>query len=156
MNQLRRCLQFGFFLPLLLILSGCGNGGGPVGYVSGKVTLPDGKSPAGLLVRFVDGSTGVGATSVVAEDGTYTLKHKGASGVPVGSFKVSVTAYIPHMSDREYSSFMAASPEERKRIEDEQNAEKGRVPKKFHNQNTSGLTYEIVSGSQSHDVVVTK
>ena len=106
MNRIKQLTQICFFLSIVFVASGCGNGGGAVGYVSGKVTVPSGKNTEGLLVRFVNGSSGVGATAVVAEDGSYSLKHKGKEGVPIGLYIISVTAYVPHMTDREIADFM--------------------------------------------------
>ena len=155
MNQVRQFEKIAILLPLIVILVGCGIGGGDVGYVSGKVTLPDNKDSAGVLVRFVSGSSGVGATAIVNEDGTYSLMHKGHTGVPVGTYKISLTTYVPHMTDREIADLDSASPEEQRKIRAERNAGRTRVPKKYQKQNTSGLAYEIVSGSQTHDIKLT-
>ena len=156
MNRINHFLQTCIFLSLVLVFCGCGKGSGPVGYVSGKVSVPGGENPAGLLIRFTDGGSGVGATAVVADGGAYSLKYKGNAGVPIGSYRISVTAYVPRMSDKEYADFLSLPADEQKRISDERNVKKKMVPQKYHKQNTSGLSYEIVEGSQNHDIVVTR
>ena len=145
-----------FFFAVTLVFSGCGKDSGTVGYVSGKVTVPDEKDPAGLLIRFVNGATGIGATAVVDENGTYELKHKGAAGVPIGTYKISITAYKPQMSDKEYTDFMNSPPAERKQIEAQRNEKMSLVPKKYHKASSSGLSYEIASGTQVHDIVISE
>ena len=127
-----------------------------MGYVSGTVTVPDNKNSEGLLVRFVDSATGVGATAVVGDDGSYELQHKGDAGVPVGSYKISVSVYAPQMSDKEYTEFLSSPPAERKKVEDQRNGKLELVPEKYRSAATSGLSYEIISGSQVHDIVLEK
>ena len=153
MNRLSHLSYTSIFVCLVLVLNGC-ESGQPVGYVSGKVTVPSGEDPAGLLLRFVDGASGSGATAVVEQGGTYTLKHKGAAGVPVGAYTISVTAYVPQMTDKERTEFLALPADEQRQISEQRNAKKKLIPKKYHNQKTSNLSYKIVSGSQKHDIVI--
>ena len=153
-RQMDRITEFCLviFFAVVLIFTGCGKGDGETGFVSGKVTIPDSQNPSGLLVRFVNGATGMGATAVVNDDGTYELKHKGYEGIPIGVYKISVTAYVPQMSDKEYTDFMSSPPAQREKIEKERNAKKNFVPKKYHKASSSGLSYEVVSGSQVHNL----
>ena len=156
MNRINQVSRLGLVFAFIFILSGCSGGNGTVGYVNGKVTVPDAKSPEGLLVRFANGATGIGANAVVAEDGTYELKCKGSKGVPVGTYKISVTAYKRPLTDKEYSDSMSAPSAEQKKVKDEQNAKKKLVPKKYRLPTTSGLSYEVVSGSQEHNLNLTE
>ena len=156
MIRIKQFSQTCLFFSLVVVLCGCGDDRGPVGFVSGKVTVPSGDNPAGLLVRFANGASGVGATAVVEDGGVYTLKHKGDEGVPVGTYKISVTAYVPQMSDREYTDFLDLPADEQNQISEQRNAKKKLVPKKYYNQNTSGLSYEIVQGDQTHDIVISE
>ena len=147
--------SLGIILAFVAAFSGCGENTGVVGYVSGKVVVPDGKNSEGLLVRFTNGATGVGATAIVNENGTYELKHKGNAGVPIGNYKISVTAYVPQMSDKEFTEFMSSPPAKRKEIESQRNAKMTLVPEQYHRAATSELSYEIVSGTQEHNIVLT-
>ena len=153
MNRVAQTLFFGSLLSLAFILSGCGSGM-PKGYVSGKVTLQNGNDPAGLLVRFINASDGVGATGVVQQDGRYSLKSKGESGVPIGSYKIAVTAQVRHMTDLEVVEFMKLSGAEQREVEKERRAKSQLVPKMYRSTETSDLSYEVVSGSQTHDIVI--
>ena len=155
MNRTAQLMLFGSLLSLTLVTCGCGSGA-PVGYVSGQVTLPSGNDPAGLLVRFMNESAGVGATSVVQPDGTYSLKFKGESGVPVGKFKVAVTAHVRHLSDLEVVEFMKLSGPEQRKFEAERRSKSKLVPTKYRSTETTDLSYEIVSGSQEYNIVITE
>ena len=86
------------------------------------------------------------------DDGSYALKHKGEAGVPVGAFKIAVTAYVKEMTDKEMSEFLSASGKEQKRIEAKRNEKMTLVPENYHNTRTSGLSYEVVEGKQTHDI----
>ncbi|MDB2686105.1 carboxypeptidase-like regulatory domain-containing protein [Mariniblastus sp.] len=156
MNRITPIARLGVLIAFLLILSGCGQGDGPLGYVSGKVTVANQGNSEGLLVRFMNGASGVGATAVVGEDGTYELKHKGKAGVPIGTYRVSITAYVPQMSDKEYTEFLNLPGKERKEIEDQRNSKMTLVPERFYLPTTSGLSYDVVSGSQKYDIDLTK
>ena len=80
------------------------------------------------------------------------MKHKGEAGVPVGAFKIAVTAYVKEMTDKEMSEFLSASGKEQKRIEAKRNEKMTLVPENYHNTRTSGLSYEVVEGKQTHDI----
>ena len=157
MNRINQVSRLGLIFAFILILSGCTGGNGTVGYVSGKVTVPSDKNPEGLLVRFANGASGVGANAVVAEDGTYELKYKGSTGVPVGTYKISVTAYTRPLTDKEYSDSMSGVlSAELTKMKEEQKAKKKLVPKKYRLPTTSDLSYEVVSGSQEHNLDLTE
>ena len=153
MNRIARCLFFGTLLSFTLIVSGCGSGV-PTGYVSGNVTLSNGNDPADLLVRFMNTSAGVGATAVVQQDGTYELKYKGKTGVPIGKFKIAVTAHIRHMNDLEVAEFMELSGAEQQKIKAERQKKRDLIPKKYQKTETSDLSYEIVDGVQTYNIVI--
>jgi len=155
MIRINSILISSVLLSVILVLNGC-SPSPPVGYVSGKVILPDGNNPAGLLVRFMNEPAGVGATSLVAEDGTYSLKHKHKSGVPVGPYQIAVTAYVKQMGDQEYTDFLSLPASEQRRINAERYAKMSLVPEKYHDTYTSGLSYEIVEGEQTHDIEISE
>ena len=155
MNRTAQFLFFGSLLSFTLIASGCGSGV-TTGYVSGKVTLQNGNDPAGLLVRFMNASEGVGATAVVQQDGRYSLKSKGEAGVPVGIFKVAVTGQVRHMSDLEVVEFMKLSRAEQQKVEADRRAKSKLVPERYRSTETSDLSYEVVAGEQTFDIVLSQ
>lgn len=155
MNRVSQFSLLGILLAVTLVLSGCGKGG-PVGSVTGKVTLPDGNTAAGLLVRFLNESAGIGATAILAEDGTYSLKHKGETGIPIGTYNIAVTAYVKEMTDEEMTAFLNLPAAEQKKINAERYAKLALVPEKYHTTTTSGLSYEIIKGPQTFDIVLTE
>ena len=153
MNRFAHIVISASLLSGILMICGCGNGN-QTGYVSGKVTLQNGNDPAGLLIRFMNPSAGIGATALVADDGTYSLRYKGNAGVPIGTFKIAVTAHVKLMNDLEVVKFMELSGAEQAKVTAERSAKKVLVPEKYRSTETSDLSYEIVSGTQTHDIVV--
>ena len=153
------CLVKNYLLILTLSLSlmcfaGCDNDS--VGYVSGRVILATNDSPAGLYVTFMNGKTGVAATSVVDADGNYSLKYKGNKAVPIGKFDISVRAHEAEMSDEEYAKYIGLPLREKEKIRKQRLSVGNLVPKKYHDLKTSGLNYEVTDGSQTHDIDVSK
>ena len=153
MNRIVQFLFFGSLFSFTLIISGCGSGV-PTGYVSGKVTLENGNDPAGLLIRFMDATQGVGATAVVQQDSTYSLKCKGEPGVPIGTFKIAITAQVKQMSDLEVVEFMKLSGAEQRKVQAERSAKRELVPERYRSTETSDLSYEIVDGVQSYNIAI--
>ena len=49
---------------------------------------------------------------------------------------------------------MKLSGEEQKKIQVDRHAMKSLVPEQYHSASTSSLSYEIVEGTQTHDMVV--
>ena len=145
-----------FFLLSFVLAAVCGCGGDPVGYVSGKVILATDESPEGLYVTFMNTSTGIGATSVVDAEGNYHLKYKRGEAIPVGTFGVSVKAHQKEMSDEEYAKYIGLPLPKKQEIQAQRLSKNKLVPKKYHDVSTSGLAYEVTTGSQTHDIDVSK
>jgi hypothetical protein len=135
----------GSFIVLCAALSGCGASKGDV---TGKVKFKDQTLPYGS-VQFQT-STGQSFASEIAEDGSYSIK-----GVPAGSVKVAIACVDPAME--KYLRDMATksrTPEALKTggkpIEIDE-AKYKKIPGKYSDFNTSGLSYDVVGGQQTKD-----
>lgn len=118
---------------LALVSSGCG---GKTGSVSGKV-LYEGKPLPGGYVNFMsEGATSVVKTSEIKADGSYSV-----SGLPVGPAKITVQG----LSQRRLADLpgQGGGKTEQKEVF---------VPPQYGNSETSGLQYDVKSGSQPHDI----
>jgi hypothetical protein len=138
-----------FLLLVILVSAGCGN---PAGTVWGKVTFEGNPLPSGNVSFAPDdksaGNKGA-VISPIAEDGSYSL-----SNVPVG--KVTITVETK-------SSAPAAAPPGAK-----MNVPAGApnyagpgtkhvdIPERYSQFDKSGLSYEVKSGRQTHDIQLTK
>lgn len=124
---------------------------GPLGSVSGHLTI-DGRTPKpGTNIVFMDAQLGTTAVGSTDETGAYSLKSFRKSGdsmeFPVGRFNVSIQV-----------------PEEDYLSEDEITAEmalegitpglqgKREFPEKYQNFATSGLSYDVVEGENTIDI----
>ena len=123
----------------LPILAGCGPSKGDI---SGKVMykgapLPTGhvqfQSPAGAFV------------GEIGPDGSYTVK-----GVPTGSSKISITCqkegYAEHMIALSKASKEGGKPPPGKPEDFDL------IPTKYTDFTTSGLSYDVKSGENKHDI----
>ncbi len=131
----RRCIV----LPLLLVLaSGCGSG--KTGTVSGKVLLDGKPVPGGYINFFPSGENSTAKTSPIGEDGSYSVK-----GVPVGTAKITVqgVAGSVQIPNSNLPKGMEMPVSDRKAVF---------VPPKYSTTEQSGLSYEVKSGSQDHNV----
>ncbi len=112
------------------LVAGCGDSGGALHPVKGKVTADDQPLSKGS-VRFVpDASRGnAGKHEPVGEigaDGTYAVSTQGKPGAPAGWYKVSVNSTDPPDSTKP-------------------NAAKSYVGKKYNDPLTSTLAVEVVA-----------
>ena len=83
--SIQRCAVLAVLLPLL---TGCG--GPQVTQVTGRVTLADGKVPAGVYVMFMDDVNKRSPSGMVGADGRYTLTtEKPGDGALPGVYKIS-------------------------------------------------------------------
>jgi hypothetical protein len=130
-------------LALALLAAGCGPS---VGAISGKVTY-NGETLGSGTVQF----NGPNATAMsgIAADGTYTI-----AKMPVGTVQIAVeTTSPPPGTPQEGSgkitggsmSVQGAPPPPGKYVP---------IPDKYKDPRTSGLTYEVKSGKQQHDLVL--
>jgi hypothetical protein len=161
----------GVFALLIPLSMGCGGGKGKV---SGTVTVDGQPLPAGTITFYPSKGTAVPGN---ISDGQYSV-----SGVPSGTAKITVeTASIKKQADSMQSSTsnmqmsMGQMPpgaqmppeakarldEEKKRADDsvrqakELRAKYRPIPDKYAQPDTSGLTVEVKSGTNTHDVPLT-
>lgn len=120
---------------VLVAIVGCGGGLAPV---RGKVTLPDGKPAAGSQVVFESQQDGkhISARGDVHEDGSYELStFKPGDGVPPGKYRAQVNS--PPMLNAEA-------------------AQRAPFNAKFTDFSTSGLEFEVKSGTNDFAIPLTK
>lgn len=124
----------------LPLLTGCGGGKGSV---SGKVMYNGTALPFGSVQFMTPGGAFV---SEIGSDGSYSL-----TGIPTGSATISVTCqdpkYADYMKQLSASSRDPKAPKPKGRPEDY-----SKIPSKYSDFSTSGLTYEIKSGTQTHNI----
>jgi hypothetical protein len=107
------------------------------GSVQGRVTSVAGEPVAGVVVLFIDDSTGVGASGKTDSSGAYR-----AEGIKAGRYAVAVQPVV-EVSDREISQedVLAA-----------RTALEPRVPKRFQEVGSSGLTATMTGGRNRYDI----
>jgi hypothetical protein len=142
----------------LVCFSGCGPGGysGPTGTVGGTVTIGEDPAPAGCTVAFIS-DEGFTASAVVGADGKYELKVSGenpTSEIPVAKYRICVTppADSSEPSEADYEAMMNESASG-----GEGSAEASPtavIPAKYHTTGTSGLSYDVTEGANTHDIVL--
>jgi hypothetical protein len=131
-------------------MAGCGDKKpvrGPTGTVSGKVTLNGKPAPAGCTVVFMQQEKTVPASGVVGADGAYSV-----SNALVGASKISVSPPAKASAAADPSN-----PEAYKAVMmgkgGKGSAEtKPAIPAKYGSFETSGLTFTVKEGSNSHDI----
>jgi hypothetical protein len=129
--------QFGTLVLLsIAFVAGC-SGGKFESSVSGTVTL-DGKAigPGFLVFAPVGGETNP-ANGAIQTDGSYELKTANTAGLHPGKYKVSVTVLDQPDVPPGERSFVVA---------------KSRIPEKYNDPNTSGLEFDVDSGSNTIDI----
>lgn len=110
------------------------------GTVSGKVVYQGQPLPGGTIT-FVP-AKGKPVTVAIDADGNYK-----ATAVPVGAARIAVeTASLKP----------GRKPPKDKKIPGDQGGKYLRIPEKYGNPKTSGLTLEIQSGKQTHDIHLQK
>jgi hypothetical protein len=136
------------FVPIAIILAlGCGPA---TGTITGKVFYNSTELKAGY-VSFVSEDGAKNTVSPIAADGTYTIEK-----MPIGPVKISVeteslmkTSKAPR---NEPPPGMVRPGDERQSVLDESAKRAIPIPAKFGDPKTSGLSYTVTSGSQSHDI----
>jgi hypothetical protein len=137
--------SFGFFprriahsvlaFSMLALVVGCG---GSTGSVSGKVTYQGKPLPGGYVNFMSQGEQSVTKTSGIKADGSYSV-----SGLPVGAAKISVQG----LSARRLADLPGQGGKDEKVQQQEVF-----VPPQYGNSETSGLKYDVKSGSQSYEI----
>jgi hypothetical protein len=125
-----------FWLTVALIISGCSRSGFDSS-VSGNVTL-DGKTLGQGGVVFVPISeSGNPSVGTIGRDGHYALKTANTPGLNSGKYRVSVSALD--------------TPNPPPGVRDTTPA-KQLVPEKYTNIKTSGIEYDVKSGSNNFNI----
>ncbi len=143
-------------LALLAISSGCGGDGGPpLGTVTGKVTL-FGQPYPNAIVSFTPDGGGPAATATTDQNGDYVLWSADKKGAAIGKHKVSVTTIKEpvktsslsevHSDDPRSAAEIAAGGADAYKVK----PEKEKIPAKY-NTNTE-LSKEVKSGSNKIDL----
>lgn len=156
-------------LPLVLVVAaGCGKGGSSQApaRLSGKVTYKNAPLPGGTLVLISKSGTGVYSTQIGA-DGTYSITNVGEGDMDV---TVETESLNPKKKVPEYKG-QSSGPKGRPAFKDKpaqaspmpQGAGDGggtagtyvRIPPKYADRVTSGLTVTLSAGSNSKDFELT-
>jgi len=145
----------GLSLGLLILIAGCGGNPHSVDYaeVSGKV-LFQGKPLPGGRVSFVAVKGGFPASGIINEDGTYQIK------APIGEVQIGVDNSMlrPQSQGKGGSGTRPkemSHPKAPDATEGKGQPVKGtwvNIPLQYADPGTSGLTYTVKSGSQTHDI----
>lgn len=149
------CLSLG----LLIVMAGCGGTPRSVqtADVSGKVTF-QGKALPGGRLAFVAVKGGFPSSAIISEDGTYQIK------APIGDVKIGVENGMlkPQggggkmgKGSRGGGPPKGGSHPKQPGAEPKEEPVKGKyvaIPLIYADPATSGLTYTVKSGSQTHDI----
>src|SRR4051812_20209294 len=125
---------------LALALAGCG---APTGDISGKVTLNGKPLPGGFVAFLSSGDNPAAVSGVIQPDGTYSV-----SRVPVGAVAITIQGVrgpAQGAGPMLPGAKSAPPPEVGK-------GDPVFVPYKYGNAETSGLTYTVEKGTQTHDI----
>ena len=129
--------------PVLVLLALAAVGCGGRGDVSGRVLYKGAPLPAGRVTFVCEGGTKPALTSEI-RDGAYTIP-----GAPVGAVKIGVATFrvnktrVPNMPKE------ASSPPGG---EEQSPGAYVAIPPRYADPGTSGLTYTVQRGSQTHDI----
>lgn len=134
----RRCP---LWLPLVLFLLGCGDPGPEIVPVKGTITYGGGPWPAagGVLLAPVEAAAGqpvVPTIVTLAQDGSFIAESSVGAGLVPGKYRVGVECWeLPPDDSRKEHPFG-----------------KSYVPAKYKNPATSGLAFDVPSGSAAMEV----
>ena len=140
-------------LSAVILIGSMGCGGtdfGPVGSVSGKLTM-DGKAlAAGTQLLFMQMEKGYAAFAETDTEGNYELKwmREGStrSEVPVGNYKILIQPPAQQdVEELDAESMLSGADQDIKPAE-------AVFPKKYQQHATSGLEYSVKEGANTHDI----
>jgi hypothetical protein len=129
-----------FLAVALSAAAGCSGG---TGNVTGKITYKNEPVPGGSVQFMSPAGAFVGE---IGPDGSYSV-----SGVPTGASKIAITCQDPKYA--EYMNQLAAHARDPKVPKPKGSPDDfNKIPTKYTDFTSSGLTYEVKSGSQTHDI----
>lgn len=132
------------------LLVGCGgNDFGPMGSISGKLTMDGRPLAAGTKVIFTQPTNGYTGFGLTDEAGQYRIEWRRSGetydGLPVGNYQVVlVPADAIDVDDVSAEDMLAGGPKKSKGG--------GSIPPKFLRATTSGLVYDVAEGSNVIDI----
>ena len=138
------------------LLSGCADKVPALADVSGKVTIADKPVTAGT-VFFLTKDGVQSASAVLSPTGTYHV-----AGAPVGDVLIAVQTRAFQQKASVLPKITAEQAEGKGSIPLQMKEDPNvgvkyvPIPVKYEEPNTSGLTYTITNGVQTHDIVLTK
>jgi hypothetical protein len=143
-KNLKRCLAASAFALGLMTLSGCGK---QTTEVRGTVKV-NGETVNSGNIAFIaeDGRT----DSAVIADGSYAILK-----APIGKVKITIKSTKPVANANPHAGRMAgAPPEVQAQASGASSSPKKfvEVPKKYGDENTTDLTYDVKSGKQEYDI----
>jgi len=137
----------GLCVLAMTVTGGCSKGGysGPIGTVTGKVTLDGKPAPQGSAVTFLS-EAGYTGSAKVGADGSYTLMNVDKPELPVATYKVAVAQPASEMSGADYDKYMSSGGG------GEAKTEKAAIPAKYQNTETSGLSFDVKEGPNTINI----
>ena len=131
-------------LTILSVVVGCG---AQTGDISGAVSFEGKKLPAGRITFICEGGDKPVLMSSIT-DGAYVIVNApvGPAQVTVETFEITTTA-VPNMIES------PLPPDQQNDVAAKSDYVK--IPAHYKAPTTSGLTYEIVAGNQTHDLNLT-
>lgn len=151
-NRVRQ-LVGGLAMSFLLAAVGCGS---RAASVSGKITYRNNPLHGGTVTFYGPGETGWTKTSTIGDDGSYKLDQ-----VPKGSARITVetkTAKANPIAKQKMPKMPKGGPPEGLehspfgQMQKQSTDKFVMIPEKYKDPNQSGLTYEVTSGKQEHNI----
>ncbi len=135
---------------LMTVAAGCGEAKIPTGKLSGKVMYQDQPVTAGT-VTFRNEQHGIVAAGDLTPTGEYHLLFAGGPDIPANEYLVTVTppeAYVPVAAD-----LLKDGPKPPTSASTS-NATASKIPAKYRNFTTSGLSKILDEGENTYDIVL--
>ena len=134
----------------LSAMGGCGgNDFGPMGTVSGKVTLDGKPVEPDTKVIFMQGTKGYTGFGIVKDAGQYRIEWRRSGttydGLPLGNYDVMlVPAGAVDVDEMSAEEMLAGGPKK--------STSKAVLPARYLRTTTSGLTFEVAAGDNAIDI----
>lgn len=135
----------------ILVMTGCGGGGGlpegETGTVTGRVTYKDAPVPEGCAVIFMGSEGGLLGTGVTNSSGEYVLSMREGLDIVVGTYRVSVMPPNPAATmtqEEAMEKHMAGQLPDPAKVKE--------VPERYRSPESSALVCSVKPGSNTFDV----
>ena len=133
------------------VLSGCwGTDFGPMGSVSGRLTMDGKPLEAGTQLLFMQMEKGYAAFGQTDAEGNYELvwmrEGKNWTEVPIGTYKILIQPpEVKDVEDLDADAMLAGADQDIKPA-------KAIFPQKYQQHTTSGLQFDVKQGENKHDI----